>query len=451
MRTTFLFLAITIATQAIAEVQDVKAGGSLRIRGNWYSESDRDFDNDNSNDLLYIEQRSTINVTASLTDNVNAFAEFDYYSNWGDQFRGVDSDGIVTGADGVGTAGDEAIQAGRGFPVNTTDGSLALYQGYIEIKEVWGSPISVRLGRQEIQLNSEFLVGNNNTGSNFRGLSFDAFTTRTDLGDFQLRTMYSMIVRNNNPLRLESSGDTWFNGIQGSYVGFEGMTIDLYGVRYYQAKTDVTQALGYVDHISFITIGAHFSGKRAQFDWDVEGAYQFGDSGLPDVAGVSSEDINTFAGTAKAGYTFDVKTQPRIFLNGAYFNGDDEEPAFNRLFSDYEYSEFIDATDLTNVWTAGGGVGIQATDTIALTAVANYFQAVEDFGADDNQIGIEVGLYASYDYSEDLSFTAGYAHFFAGDGIEDGQRVVLNGTGTLGGLGEADDMDYVFVETRIKF
>lgn len=310
----------------------------------------------------------------------------------------------------------------------------------------------MRIGRQEIDLGSEFLVGNNDTSSSFRGLSFDGLTLQTQIGDFVWRSFYTILATNNNPARLESSGDIWFHGNQFSYIGFEGMEIAVFGMRYFQALTDPIEALGYDEHVELYTFGARFAGERGRFDWILEGAYQAGDSGLPN----PYDSVSAFAGTGALGYTFDVRMQPRIFINGAYYSGDEEDAAFNRLFSDYEYSEFLDSTDMSNVWLVGGGVGAQVTEAIGLTLTANYFNTVEDYGNDDSDIGIEVGLYANYAYSEELSFSAGYAHFFAGDALEDGVFVSANGTkpfqiSPIGGLGETDSLDYVFLEPSISF
>ncbi len=420
---------------ALADLQEVKVGGSLRIRGNWYSEqsSPLTFDKDLQSDQLFVEQRTRVNVSATFTDDVNAFIELDSYNVFGDTFRGLD------GSDGL-----YGVDNGSGTAVN-------FYQGYIEVKDLWGTPISMRVGRQEIQLGSEFLVGNNDTGSRFRGLSFDGITLSSHFGDFKLRSWYTELVTNNNPLRLESSGDIWFHGMQGSYDGFENMTIEVYAIHYAQALTGPLASAGFISAMDFYTLGARFAGTRSHFDWDVEGAYQLGDSGRADVPGVSSEDVNAYAITGKAGYTFDVRMQPRLFVNGVYLSGDDEGRAFNRLFSDHEYSQFIDSTDMSNVWLLGGGVGAQVTESIGLAVEATYFQAVEDFGAADNNVGVEAAVSATYRYSEDLSFTAGYAHFFAGSGVEDGLRISASGATSIGGSGQSDDLDYVFLETSISF
>ena len=39
---------------------------------------------------------------------------------------------------------------------------------------------------------------------------------------------------------------------------------------------------------------------------------------------------------------------------------------------------------------------------------------------------LEVELNATYKYSEDLTFTAGYAHLFAGDGLTEGAFIANN-------------------------
>jgi len=61
-------------------------------------------------------------------------------------------------------------------------------------------------------------------------------------------------------------------------------------------------------------------------------------------------------------------------------------------------------------------------------------------------------LYSTYKYSNDLSFTAGYIHFFTGDGLGpgNGNFFCLNGQGFNGGTDD-DDADYVYFETTLRF
>jgi hypothetical protein len=445
-----LIAAMTVVTAvpAFAELQNVEVGGSLRIRGNWYSQVDAisgfssvNFD-DNSPDAFYIEQRTTLNVKADFTDDVSAFIELDSYSNWGDDnFRRLDA------AD----SGYEDFAETRIFPTSSAASGtpVNLYQGYIEMNDSWGYPISVRIGRSEMQHGSEFLVGNQDTSSGFVGLSFDGIWGTYTHDQFNIQAFWTRIAQNaNGPARWEQSGDVDFMGVYGSYTGIEDMVIDAY---YYYLNQAATDANGLSSKSGLHTLGLRFAGNKSQFDWELNGAYQLGDTGSP----APVNDFSAFGIQGALGYTFDIEYQPRIFAQGAFYSGADnggaDDPAFRRLFSDHEYSEFLDGGNLSNIWFVGGGASAQVTESIGLSAVANYYGVVEEVAGTDNGLGVELAIYATYAYSEDLTFSAGYAHFFTMDGIEapGGQLIGNDGRSFVGGGN--DGVDYVYLETSISF
>ena len=177
--------------------------------------------------------------------------------------------------------------------------------------------------------------------------------------------------------------------------------------------------------------------RAGAFDFDANAAYQFGDTDLTrrvGFLGLGREDIDisAFGVDVRAGYTFDAGWQPRVFANFAWYEGDDEDLAFNRLFSDLEYSVFLDNVNanLTDVFVYALGVQVMPTEAVALKLVGTYFDGDENW----DEIGWEVGLCGAYNYSEDLTFRAGYNHFFADDDFVDDA-----------------DFDYAFVETEIAF
>ena len=53
--------------------------------------------------------------------------------------------------------------------------------------------------------------------------------------------------------------------------------------------------------------------------------------------------------------------------------------------------------------------------------VSEIFETL-DYGPanSDSELGIDVGLFGEYLYSEDLTFEFGYTHLFPGDGLENG-------------------------------
>jgi len=414
-------MMVGAVTPAFAELQNVEVGGSLRIRMNYYGAgADGSFDDDNP-DAFFVEQRTAVNVKADFTDDVTAFIEMDEYGSWGDSLR--EDPSLFTGLNGA-------------------DGpSLDLYQAYIEMREAWGYPLTFRLGRQEIQLGSEFIFGNNDTAGGFAGLYHDAVRMDYDADDFSLTTFWSRVFQDSAFENHADDGNV--AAIYGSYTGLEDMTFDGYYVYAGINEGELAPDEGRKFH----TVGFRFAGVASQFDWDAELAYQTGDSGIDGV------DQEGFAVTADLGYTFDSEYQPRLFMRGNYFSGPDDdgdELGFARLFSDHELSEFLGNTDLSNIWSVGGGVSAQITEEIDMSGVVTYYAVDEDFGADDDDLGLELGLYMTYNYSEDLYIEAGYAHFFAGDAIEDG--FVVNGNGTIpAGGGDDDDLNYVYVETGISF
>lgn len=451
---------VGIGVPAFAELQNVEVGGSIRIRGNWYSSGSANLTafqpgnpafNDDAPDLSFVEQRTTINVKADFTDDVTAFIELDSYNLFGDNFRG--------GGLGAGQVDGTAVGGGTSEPVvllgvdNENETEVGFYQGYIEMREAWGYPLTFRMGRQEILLGSEWLVGNNDTASFFRGLSFDALTMRYDHDQFSITAFWARLAQNNAGLGvLEKEAQTDLYTLYFSYTGFEDMTIDAYWI---YARVDSGAGTGLGEAMDFHTIGARWAGTYSQFDWDIEGAVQFGDSG---VIGV---DQDAFGITGELGYTFDVKTQPRLFVLGDYYSGDDDDAAFNRLFSDHELSEFLGNTDLSNIWRVGGGISLQATEQLSFTFVGSYYAVDEDtqlvflglpIDTAEN-LGVEAAIYATYNYSEDLYFEAGFAHFFTDSDLGAGTAfVAANGTVMIGSLGaQDDDLNYVYIETGISF
>jgi hypothetical protein len=466
-------MMIGVGVPAFADLQNVEVGGSIRIRGNYYSvatPSDLGFDSDNEASNSYVEQRTTVNVKADFTDDVTAFIELDALNNWGDDFR----EDYVSGQALSNSDDDNNYSRTPSSSSNGNFTNVNLYQAYIETRETGGYPVTLRIGRQELIFGSEWLLGNNDTAGAFTGLSFDGITARYDADSWHATAIFAKLAEN-SPAEEDADADLY--GIYATYTGIEDMEIDAYWL-YVRAAGLGNDGLGrdvdgfwptnMVDTLELHTIGARVAGTRGQFDFEVEAAYQTGEvsegagaSGLVSRGGggfVPSIDYSAIGANAEVGYTFDTNYQPRVFLGAAYFQGGDNEftdsspdRGFNRLFSDWEYSEFLGNTDLSNLLILRGGASAQVTEKIDVSGVVTWFQADEETAGDsDDDIGIEVGLYANYQYSEDLYFEVGYAHFFSGDGIEDGNYIAGNG-GSLVGGGDDEDGDYIYIETGISF
>ena len=247
---------------------------------------------------------------------------------------------------------------------------------------------------------------------------------------------------------------------------------------------------------SLHTVGLRGAGTIGAFDFEAEAAYQFGDAGSagflfkPFLYGDDDAEYENWGANLEVGYTFEFAWTPRVYLGGAYLGGEDERSisflqwlnpfdrpessvSFNRLFSNWEYSEFIENTDLSNAYVIRGGVSVHPTESVEALLAISYFKTLDAFSEpinvsvggfkipiapalsfldseNDDELGWEAGLYVTYHNSEDLSFQVGWAHFFTGDGASDGQFSAGNGLLFNGGIGD-DDSDYVFVETKLCF
>lgn len=388
-----------IGATSYADLQNVEVGGSIRIRGNSYSDyaGYNDTSGINAGNIAnntdtasadsYTEQRTTINVSADFSDDVSAFIELDSYNDWGSDLR-------------------DAQPAGGS--VSSGSNSANLYQAYIELGQVFDRDVSIKIGRQEVQLGSEFLVGNNDTAGGFTGLSFDGIVSNYDFENFNV-TLMNLKVFEGDKGSTATDGDGDLRGIYASYTGIEDMVIDGYVLH---ARLGIPSNSPN-DNADILTIGARVAGDWNQVDYEVEAAFQDGDAGI---AGV---DTGGMAVNAEVGYTFDTDLQPRIFGGVAFFEGADDdgtETGFNRLFSDWEYSEFQGNTDITNALIYRLGGSLQATEKIGVSAVVTQFEADEDaFYAGEDDLGTEIGLYMTYAYSEDVAVEVGAATFLNGD------------------------------------
>lgn len=430
-------LIATLGGFAYAELQNVEIGGNLRIRGNYFNLDD------SPADMSFIEQRTRLNVKADFTQEVSAFIELDSYDVWGEDFRSW----YLCGNDFRGTD------------------NVDLYQAYIEARNMWDTQLTVRVGRQEIALGNQFLVGVNDASSLFYGLSFDALRMTFANDVVSIDAIAAKLSENYGDF---GEDDVDFYALYGSYIGMEDITLDAYWMYVRDDEGFLGGMVGGTT-VDLHTVGLRGAGVIGGFDFELEAAYQFGDvddvpSACPLPFGTADVDFDEFAVNAEAGYTFDASMQPRIFARFAYFGGgepdcstwsNDRTLPFNRLFSNIQYSEFLDDFtfangQLSNVFVYTLGIQALLTEALEMKLVGSYLE-VDQVGCGnwDDTLGWEVGLYGEYYYSEDLVIRSGYSHFFGDDGLA-GAPILWNGLQSWMG-GTEDDYDYLFLETEIAF
>ncbi|MCP4639473.1 MAG: alginate export family protein [bacterium] len=496
---------------AHGELQSVQVGGSIEIYGNYYTEFweanattriPADFlpgraigpfgtlsairSDDQGDALSWVEQRTALNVTATFTDDVCVFIELDSIDTWGEDFRS----NYVTGADSRANSVDD----------------VEVYQAYINVDNFLVDNVSLRVGRQEILLGGEWLVGNNSTFDPLTYLSFDAVRLSYAIDILSVDAFWAKVAERSP---AEEDGDTDLYGVYATFKGIENIDIDAYWMLLRDGQslndTNFIAPLEWVEDVLNLddydvtnvhTAGLRVAGALGGLDFELEGAYQWGDASttgagfVPFLYGDDNATYDTFAAHATLGYTFDVMWSPRVYIGGAYYGGEDERDltflewinpfhrtdasvSFNRLFSSTEADWFFDGGALSNAWIAQAGFTVQPTEALEVGFDALYFEALEPFDAPatfrlgkfyvpmapalafwteeaEKDLGVETILWVSYAYSEDLSFEAGWAHLFVGEALEKGAFSGSNGLEFLGGR-DSDDADYFYLGTKIVF
>ena len=501
-----VMMGLLVSAGSFADLQNVSVGGQITIFGEYYRSAytpepalrwpaswlvGRPIGTEGNSILSnfswdrhvpsyrLVTQWTRLHVKADMTDNVDAFIELDSIDAWGEDFRS----NYLTGAD---------------RRADTTD-DIELYQGYIDVNELFGTPLRLRLGRQELKFGSEWLVGNNAIGpAPVYGLSFDAARLTYAEDKFSVDAWWSKLFEGSP---IEEDGDVDFSGVYGSYLGIENVTLDAYWLWIRDARalhdtnggyfSEWVERLAGVDNYdatSIHTAGLRGAGKIGAFDFEAEAAYQFGDAGQvgylfkPVLYGDNKAKYDAWTVHAVAGYTFDVAWKPRIHADYAYFSGQDNRDvsfggwiealfnpfyrgssvSFNRLFSDYYCNYILDGTDMSNVHILCAGISASPTEKVTVTLEANHLITDEAFSRpvapwlgfwsrpNDKDLGWEACLSINYQYTADLYLTLAYDHLFVGKGLEQGQFVHENGLAFNGGSGH-DDADYVYFEMGISF
>jgi len=452
-----LALVLALTVPAAAEVEEITVGGSIVIQGEWQGPGlddgvapgagfiMRSFDDD-IDEAAFYSQRTRVNVDAKLSGGVRGFVELQSYDIWGDE----DVDGEFE---------PEAATARLLDPFDfpSTDNVVTLYQAFIEVGEIADYPLSVRAGRQELVYGDEWLVGNNDAGRIFNGLSFDGIKLMYADDMFAVDAWTVKLVENSvAALPTAQNDDVDFYGIYGTYMGIEDVEID----GYLLYVRDASEVMG-DDTVTLYTVGSRVAGTiDAGFgviDLKGEAAFQFGDT-------ADDGDFEGWGLDLMAGMDLDMEMDPRVEIAYTFFSGDDDddndEETFVRMFSDVHYGElnmggFLDA-GATNLHIIRGGVSVTPAEKLEVSADLYYFMLDEDdtfsevFGVaqagDDDEVGIELDLAADYQYTEDLNIRVGWAHFFVDDATENSW-----GVSSLTPTKEDDDVDYLYVRASLDF
>jgi len=469
-------LALCLTTSVYAGTQSVKISGDLTIRSlirGDYDLSKNDAEGlglggnartgAQSNWQKYFMSTTEVQLDADLTDNVSAVIRLFNQRDWDVTTKSL------TYATNLSNLGD------AGYTSNANEFDVGVDLAYIELKEFLYSPLTIKVGRQDIWFGKGFIVGANlqDYNGNISAdeytcvQSFDAIRATLDYDPWTIDAIAVKIEEN----AIDSDDDEDLFGVNIGYI-FDSYNAE--GEAYWFNKRDHSLENWNIKDDNIVhTLGLRGSADPIE-NWTVaaEGAYQFGKfvgfrhqyesrDRSAWAVDVSAEcryfkdeyEWKPVIGAEYIFYSGDRQSQPTIGTAATYEGWD---PMYRGKF-DSAYREFVGKYNLTAMGNAGRNIeyvnnypdasytnqhqviiygGIQPTDSLAVDARYAFFWLHKDVTYPESVIdpatqgggmwetrnkflGQEIDVTLTWDYTEDVQFGLLCAWFFPGGHYND--------------------------------
>ncbi|MEO5715546.1 MAG: alginate export family protein [Luteolibacter sp.] len=347
-----------------------------------------------------------------------------------------------------------------------------LQQAYVEFGSAKLFPLSAKLGRQELSYGDQRFIGIGDWSNT--GRSFDAAKFRYSISEKSWVDLFTgrVVIPVDDTFNKSNDYDQ-FSGLYASsqelLKGVETQAFFLARNVGENSPNAVSTGFGGPSERDVYTYGVRVKSLPDAFQgWDFafEGAGQFGEVVTTGV----SRDLQAFVLTGSGGYTFDkVEMKPRIGIGWDYASGDSDpndgdQGTFESLFgTNHSFYGVADLIGLRNINSPR--VSFSAKPVKGLTVSADYllfwlantgdsFYPESGSGRTGNgygknpkfgsYVGSEIDLVAKYAINSWSEAQIGYAHFFAGDYIEDS-------VGSVPANGGARDADWAYAQITVNF
>ncbi len=446
-------LVLAVAVPVYAETQNVKVSGSIDAyafyRSNWDLRDNNDigvvpvgtaaasYDHGTAGATAqkseadeYFRTNTQIEVSADLTDNVSTVINIVNQRDW----NANDFNETTTATDNTGP--------------NEFD--IVLDLAYVQMKEIFYSPLTLTIGRQDIWFGRGMIVGNNNRAWDSQGViqaneysvttAFDAVRATLDFNPWTLDFVYSKIDENAH--NVEDDIDLYVANVNYKFAEYNAVAEG-----YYVGEID-RGAINTSATVSQESNKTHTVGGRLQFDpisqitLGGEIAYQFGTYRA--AAANPERDRGAWMIDLFGTYRWDYTWKPEVTVEYVHFSGEDDlganstdYNAWNGLyrgrfwtaygdFREFVYgtSDTVDQPATTNSQFVQVKGALKPLEDLLLEGMFTYFWNDEDVhttagvqtsGVRSDEIGWEIDFQATYDYTEDVSFGVLAGWFEPGD------------------------------------
>lgn len=346
-----------------------------------------------------------------------------------------------------------------------------LHQAFVKIGNPDATPLSLKIGRQEMTYGDERFVEVADWSNLER--TFDAIKLRYETDAFWVDGFLSHYVIPDDGSFNEANWHDLFSGIYASSrTLIPRQVTDFYFLAHNAnaaSATVVNSSGAGVSARDVYTIGmrvASLPGDWAGWDYGAEIAGQFGSVNQ----GGQRLEHEALAADVRGGYTWrQACGTPRLGLDFTYGSGDsstndNRHETFDLLFgAAHKFYGIMDVTGLRN--TISPSINFTVTPLRRLTLRTDYFlywladthdlsyaeagkgRTANGYGVHpefSSYFGSEVDVVATYAVAHCLNLQAGYSHFFVGD-------YVTQSVNSVPANGGAVDADFFYLQTKFVF
>ena len=456
---------------AYAETQSVKISGDITLRS--FNRGDYDLDHNNARPFIprvgnqsdwqsYFMTTTEVQIDADLTDNVAGVIRLFNQRDWNVRAKNIMADNANGGI-------SDMTLRGNGYMQSADEFDVGIDLAYVELKEFLYSPLTLKIGRQDIWFGKGFVVGYNqrdpqgtiNANEYTCVNSFDGIRATLDYDPWTIDAIAVKIWE--NAIDADDDEDLW--GLNVGYV-FDVYNAEAEGYWFY--KNDES----YENWVSKDSNRVQTVGLRGSLDpienWTVaaEGAFQWGKY-VGSRSQLDHRDRNAFAIDASLEcrhFQEQFSWKPKMGVEYIYYSGHknvgNETPQSTGTYTGWDrmyrgkfdsairefqglyyltsqdnnngerdkYYPYPDAADQNEHQIIVSG-SVQPTDSLTVEGrYINFWQQYAtkhkdavftsgspNYSVEDNKyLGSEIDVQVTWDYTEDVSFGMLAAWYFPG-------------------------------------
>ena len=368
------------------ELKEISLSGQVRSRSEY---SGKDFNSDRDNISFHL-LRTRLNVAARPAEDIRTFVQFQDSRVFGSELNTL-SDGDADAID--------------------------VHQAYFQIDNFFDSELTVRFGRQEINVGNQRLVGAvgwHNIGRSFDGLRLLYGMEAGSLQFFAARLVGSSGVAEGKNLY----------GAEGTFALSEGHKLSVLALLDNDTEKIETGPSEGEHMLSRYTVGATASGASGNLDYEMEAFFQGGnqENGADERSSIRGSLLS-----ANVGLLVSEKKNVRIgglvtLVSGDKDSADDERSSFNTLFAtNHKFYGFMDyflnfgSPTGTGLRDYSLSLSMNTSNAVRVKVDVHHFMADQLPTGINDVFGQEIDVTGAFRYNEALSFTIGVSAFFPDD------------------------------------